>query len=194
MGKKTERIEKKLNKIEKDLKEAKQQLQSLKKNEQTSSDKSTLSVIPYFSYTIKIPKHNEDHTVHIFGSFIIKNIGSASLKKPYICIKFSDITKVSLAAKISSEDHIDQEFSPVPTQTWNFISKDLEKRVESDGEYWLTPINVGDIPPQKNLSFANFHAWLDCSEFEGTLKMEGYVYGEGAESGIPSLNKINVSL
>lgn len=187
-------IEENLKQIEEDLIKAKNQIETLKKKNYHSSEPSDQFIISYFSYTVKCPTDPDNQIVQIFGSFIIKNVGNVPLKSPYICIKFNDYSPISLAARISSKDRIDQEYSPVPTQTWNFINQELEKRVESDGEYWLSPLNVYEIPPQKNLSFANFHARLDCSQYDGTLKMEGYVYGEGIESGVPSLNKINVSI
>lgn len=193
MDKKIKKVEKRLNVLENDLQKTKQILNEIKLNKMPKSQ-DDIVISPYFTHSIKLPKSEEEHNIIILGSLILKNKGTQPLTTPYICLKFNTIETVSFSGRISEVDMVDQGYSPVPMQTWNYINEDAQKLVDEKGEYWLAPLNVKELSGGESLSFTNFQIRLNRKKHEGLFKVEGFVYGKELEEGMPALNKINVSL
>ncbi|MYL50593.1 hypothetical protein GLV98_13930 [Halobacillus litoralis] len=184
-------IEKKLNKLEKDLLETKELLNQTK---QTALHQGTFHVFSYFNHSLKLSKNTGNPNLYIFGSFLIRNIGEQNLNRPYICLKMNHTKNISFSGKISPEDLLDRAFSPLPMQTWYYIDEKAELLAHKKGEYWLQPLQFQQLPAGQSLSFANFMIRLDQTKLDSTFKVEGAVFGDELEEGLPALNKIQVNI
>ncbi|MCD5325535.1 MULTISPECIES: hypothetical protein [Pontibacillus] len=196
MDKKLKKVEKKIKDIEKDLEKTKELLEEARAgtNSDPSPPQETFMVIPYFSHTVRIPQKDDESHIHIIGSFSIQNKGSLPLRSPHICLKLNTTDSSSFTGRISPVEMVDQGYSPVPMQTWNYLNEDAQRLVDEKGEYWLAPLNVNELSGGTSLSFANFQVKVDRTEHKGPFKIEGFVYGKEIKEGLPALNKINLSL
>ncbi|WP_394219438.1 hypothetical protein [Halobacillus trueperi] len=191
MNKTIDSIEKKLKHLEDDLLEAKALLHQTK---QTILKEGSLQVFSYFNYSLRLPENSVNSPLDILGSFIIKNPGKRTLNHPYICLKLNQNKSISFSGKISPQDLIDHDFSPIHMQTWYYIDQESEVLAHKKGEYWLEPISVKELPSDHSLSFANFMIRLDRTKMEGPFKVEGAVFGEELKEGQRALNKIQVNV
>ncbi|WP_226584683.1 hypothetical protein [Halobacillus litoralis] len=186
-----EGIEKKLKQLEKDLLEARLLLDQTK---ESMLKEGSFHVFSYFNYSLRLPKKTDDPTLYILGSFIIKNKGDRTLHRPYICLKFNQNQDISFSGKISQEDLVDPGFSPVPMQTWYYLDEESQLLAHKEGEYWLEPIDVSELPADRSLSFANFMIRLERTKLDGPFKLEGALFGDEIPEGLKALNKIQINL
>ncbi|MYL35266.1 hypothetical protein GLW05_16940 [Pontibacillus yanchengensis] len=191
MNNKITEIENKILQLEAELSHTKHLLKEVKGN--ITNNEYPLLVITYFTYTVKLSYLADNPSVSIIGSMVIKNLGDKRLTHPYICLKLNSTSHISFAGKINDHDLIDHGYSPLPTQTWNYINEDVKSLTESEGEYWLSPLNLTHLDGGQTLSFANFQIRLDKNKTARPFKIVGFIYGKEIEEGIATLNKIHIN-
>ncbi|MFC7063876.1 hypothetical protein [Halobacillus seohaensis] len=191
MSRQLHEIEQKLVVLKDALIAAYKEMQEIKERSQESN---RLDITSFFSYNVILPNEDRKDPI-IIGSFVIKNNGTAVLTDPLICLRFQPIDAFSLTAKIGSEQIIDQDYSPVPAETWNYINEEEGKEIaEKTGEYWLEPLSTTFLEPGELLSFTNFQIKLNKEKIDRKFKLEGFVYGEELENGLAPLNKITLNV
>lgn len=186
-------LEKKLFILEQEVNKMEDILESVKNEKELQSP--LFEVLTYFSYTILLPNSNRTNGL-ILGSFIIKNLSKQKINNPLICLKITP-KHATLSGKIdetndkNTQDY-DRRLNPLTLETWEYIDKDMKKKAEEDGEYWIRPKNIKVIEPEKLISFSNFQIVLPNEENSLHYNMNGFFYSTEHPKGIKSLNKIIV--
>jgi hypothetical protein len=182
-------VEKKVRALERDIQAVKQTLNEIKKAKEQGKGIDQISVIPYFTYSLLLPKA-EGQKGTVVGNFVIYNTGSVPLENPIICLKVMPKERAILSAKLGEDVQYDRRLNPLVMEPWQYINEDANKIVEEKGEFWLKPVHISKIEAGQKLSFSNFQIKFDISEEQTTYKVEGFFYCKQLQNGVRALNNI----
>ncbi|WP_214483315.1 hypothetical protein [Bacillus sp. SM2101] len=179
-------IEQRLAQYEADLKAVKEEYLSAK-NQLDNNE--IVSVIPYFQYSVLLPK-DQENTLKVFGSFVIKNIGTVEVNEPIICLLASPSNDILISGKIGEHINYDPHDNPYQLEAWDYVNDTLKSKVEDNGEYWLKPVITKKIRPEEQLSFANFHISYHLNQKVPIFKVKAFFYSQELKKGVASTNQI----
>ena len=172
-------IMKKLSELENELEETHLYIQELLKNPKKTSSGGT--VFCYFTHSFVIDF--EDTSNLIIGNFHVKNASSEPVVSPTILLKIGCDEEFQFMGKYKLPDQ-----SP---HMYNYEWERLELQdFDPDSHYFLRPLHADEIPPDGELSFQNFQIIIP---YAAPITVEGFVYFEGKQDGIASINYINIA-
>ena len=118
--------------------------------------KSIINAEVFFDYTILIPQLESDLQDYLIeGNLYLKNTGNQTLMNPVICIKLSPVQSASLQGQIIPPKMVSSlgTKSMSGDKGWKYVYDDWRQRVKTNGEYWISPIQVLQIPPGETTMF-----------------------------------------
>ena len=110
----------------------------------------------FFDYTILIPQSESELKDYLVeGNLYIKNTGNQALMNPVICIKITPVQSASLQGQIIPPKMVSSlgTKSMSGEKGWKYVYDDWRQRVKTNGEYWISPIQVLQIPPGETTMF-----------------------------------------
>ncbi|MBN8234279.1 hypothetical protein JF544_03425 [Halobacillus kuroshimensis] len=141
------------------------------------------AVICFFTYSIHV-SHDSDQESMMIASFHIRNLGHQVMHEPYICLKMSEDSPCQFSGKYV---HKAQVAKMKAAGAWLRVNEEQAKN-----EFWLKPLDQNEIEPGGSLTFANFQLRWKPEKSYASI-MQGFAYGKGWESGVPSLNQMSAS-
>ncbi|WP_368503816.1 hypothetical protein AB3N04_16895 [Alkalihalophilus sp. As8PL] len=172
--------------------------QIIQPTEETIEDTALLQCDCYFSYTLVIPKQDDDEPIAMIGDFIIRNTGSTPVHDPVICIKFNHPKLANLSGKIKygpstlTDQYIvtdeDQQ------ETWEFVEGTTLKEAKRTGLFSLQPVNRPSLLTNETLSFSHFEIQIPTDIDESEVIVQGYLACKEFPEGVASLNKMICNL
>lgn len=174
------RLHEKLVQFEKDLDKTQQKIKGLiKKQQQTPS---TNHVYCYFNHSLML-EHEKDNSRLIIGSFHIKNATNKVKKAPIILIKLTSESNFNFLGKF-------QTINQQSTKGFKWKRMNL-KNLNPKNHFCLKPIGTDSIAPNELLSFQNFQIKIPI---DASILVEGFVYFDESNDGVPAINTINIEL
>ena len=149
----------------------------------------------FFDYTILPPQSESERKEYLVeGNLYIKNTGNQALINPVICIKITPIQSASLQGQIIPAKMVSSlgTKSMSGEKGWKYVYDDWRQRVKTNGEYWITPIQVLHIPPRETTAF-NFKMTIDEPKERMSFIAQGFVYFQEEKKQFHSNNQISIS-
>ncbi|MCQ6274861.1 hypothetical protein JMM81_07765 [Bacillus sp. V3B] len=149
----------------------------------------------FFDYTFLPPQSDSESKEYLVdGNLYIKNTGNEVLLNPVICIKISPVQSASLQGQIIPPRMVSSLAmkSDSGEKGWKYVYEDWRKRVKTDGEYWVTPIQVFQISPGETTGF-NFKITIDQPKEKTSIITQGFVYFQEGKKQFRSNNQISFS-
>jgi len=163
--------------------------QNLQKN------KRIINVETFFDYTILLPQSESELKEYLIeGVLYIKNTGNQAILNPVICIKITPVESASLQGQIIPPKMV----SSLGTKSingekgWKYLYDDWRQKVKKNGEYWITPIQVLQIPPGETTMF-NFKINFEQPKNGKSITAQAFVYFQEDKKQFPSNNQISFS-
>ena len=130
----------------------------------------------------------------IEGNLYIKNTGNRALMNPVICIKITPVQSASLQGQIIPPKMVSSlgTKSMSGDKGWKYVYDDWRERVKTNGEYWISPIQVLQIPPGETTMF-NFKINFEQPKEGKSITAQGFVYFQEEKKQFPSNNQISFS-
>ncbi|GAF66853.1 hypothetical protein BTS2_3758 [Bacillus sp. TS-2] len=151
-----------------------------------------LSISSFFSYSIMIPK--DDDQISVKGHFIIKNKGMLPVHEPLICLVVNQPQAIHLSGKINHPKQrklndylVDNEEL---YQSWDFIENHSLKEARKSGKYWLKPTDFPVLNANDVLSFSDFELEIRRQKEGVTFSIDGFIYGQEIPDGLSADNQI----
>ncbi|KMJ55228.1 hypothetical protein AB685_28340 [Bacillus sp. LL01] len=172
--------------------------QIIQPTEETIEDSVLLQCDCYFSYTLVIPKQDDDEPITMIGDFIIRNTGSIPLQEPVICIEYNHPKLANLSGKIKygpttlTDQYIVTD--EIQQEPWEFVEGTTLKEAKKAGLFSLKPVNRTSIRANETLSFSHFEIQIPPDIDESEVVVQGYMACKEFPEGIPSLNKMICNL
>ena len=94
-----------------------------------------------------------------------------------ICIKITPIQSASLQGQIIPAKMVSSlgTKSMSGEKGWKYVYDDWRQRVKTNGEYWISPIQVLQIPPGETTTF-NFKMNIEEPKERKSIIAQGFVY------------------
>ena len=149
----------------------------------------------FFDYTILIPQSESELKDYLIeGNLYIKNTGNRALMNPVICIKITPVQSASLQGQIIPPKMVSSlgTKSMSGDKGWKYVYDDWRERVKTKGEYWISPIQVLQIPPGETIMF-NFKINFEQPKEGKSITAQGFVYFQEEKKQFPSNNQISFS-
>ncbi|MGN7297437.1 hypothetical protein [Ferdinandcohnia sp. SAFN-114] len=159
-----------------------------------------IDVSSIFNYSLILTKDDDEQQILLIGNLLIKNTGNTTLHRPIICIKFHSSPYGKLGGKIkipSRDNQLEGYLVDVPSQTiWEYAIPNWKEKIKNDGEYWIRP-DCTEIGPGEEITFQNFDITFSVKEETNSVNtseiIEGFIYTEELQKGVPTLNKMIVT-
>lgn len=145
--------------------------------------------ISYFNYSLI---QDEQNNPYIYGSYIIKNIGTVPLDFPIVCLKVNDPNSISIGGKIGEVNGGSDKL--ISFEEWTYVHEEWKTKWKQQGELWLRPKQTKTLLPDEKLTFSGFDITFKNSEPIKQVLVEGFFYSQKIITGIKSLNSISISL
>ena len=149
----------------------------------------------FFDYTILFPQSESELKDYLAeGILSIKNTGNRVLMNPVICIKITPVQSASLQGQIIPPKMVSSlgTKSMSGEKGWKYVYDDWRQRVKTNGEYWISPIQVLQIPPGETTMF-NFKINFEQPKDGKSITAQGFVYFQEEKKQFPSNNQISFS-
>ncbi|SER76363.1 hypothetical protein SAMN04487944_109168 [Gracilibacillus ureilyticus] len=144
--------------------------------------KSSLQIVPYFTYSLQVSHHSHKEN-YILGTFHVQNVGHQAVNNPMICIKLTPPELFEFSGKYVYPD------TKQPMQlanAWERMNEAANKE-----EFWLRP-KKESIAPGETISFSNFQVkWLSDTTYNGSI--QGFVYTDEMKEGLHAVNQIQIN-
>ena len=157
--------------------------------------KSIINAEVFFDYTILIPQLESELKEYLIeGNLYIKNTGNRALMNPVICMKITPVQSASLQGQIIPPKMVSSlgTKSMSGDKGWKYIYDDWRQRVKTNGEYWISPIQVLQIPPGETTMF-NFKINFEQPSEGKSITAQGFVYFQEDKKQFPANNQISFS-
>ncbi|KMN38821.1 hypothetical protein AB0Y38_16610 [Lysinibacillus capsici] len=144
-----------------------------------------INLISYFTTALNISYDPEQESLCL-GSYHIRNIGSAAVTNPSLCITIPKESPFYFSGR-----YVHENFTPnFKTQGQSQWERFNDK--SSKEEYWLRPVGKSTIEPNETISFTNFQIkWSHNLSYSGTIM--GFTYCDQLTEGVVVLNPINLN-
>ncbi|OEH92511.1 hypothetical protein [Bacillus solimangrovi] len=185
-----EGIEAKLFQLEQELLSTRRSIEKLKSSIKVNGSP---LLVPYFNYSLTMPKRTATNKALVLGSFIIKNIGESPLHNPFICIKITPYEHIPFTAKIGTQEIVDTSMRSISSETWDYLNEEAKDKGIDSGEYWLKPVVTQKVDVGNSISLLNFQIPLDFEHVDKQFKVVGFIYGDEIQQGVRSLNSIRIN-
>ncbi|WP_088103455.1 hypothetical protein [Halalkalibacter urbisdiaboli] len=195
-----------LEDVEKELEYYKRLYAHLKESVNTNEKDSRKQIVEeaiaaqaHFTYSTILPQLEEDEkNVDVIGNLVLKNIGNKALTTPIICLRVTPSESGNLSGKIKlypskRENEGEQIVEEIASEDWQYVHDNWRERVKEDGEHWLRPLHQTQIDPGDQISFSNFNLTLSPSEAGNSIVVNGFVYFQELQEGVPALNQIIIN-
>ena len=149
----------------------------------------------FFDYTILIPQSESELKDYLVeGILYIKNTGNQALMNPVICIKITPVQSASLQGQFIPPKMVSSlgTKSMSGEKGWKYVYDDWRQRVKTNGEYWITPIQVLQIPSGETTMF-NFKINFEQPKDGKSITAQGFVYFQEEKKQFQSNNQISFS-
>lgn len=142
-------------------------------------------LLAYYTYSFNITyRDGEDNLV--MGNLHVQNTTNEIVSNLSICLLIQTTDVYQFSGKYTTANSGGQSKSDAVY--WERIDLDGE-----EGAYWFTLTDNKTLAPSETISFSDFSlAWEQGKEF--SCRVNGYVYTEKDEEGIPALNSINIHM
>jgi len=172
-------IKAKLIQLEKDLEQTQSKAMELIETKQTVFKNNP--IFCYFDHSLIL--EHEPNSNLIMGSFHVKNLSSEQKHQPLILIKIDTKDEFNFTGKFLTENQRDlQGFQ------WRRIHlKNLDQR----NHFCFKPTNTNHLYSDEMLSFQNFQIKIPI---DATILVEGFVYFNESNDGVPASNSIRIGL
>ncbi|WEG15918.1 hypothetical protein PQ478_15545 [Alkalihalophilus pseudofirmus] len=150
----------------------------------------------FFSYSILIPKTNEEDPITIIGSYTITNTGTAALHEPVICLEISPSAACNLTGKINYRpvSQTEQYIISDDYLTWEFTEGSSLQEARKSGLYWLKPASNVQLEINQSLSFSPLELQISKKHVEDEITVRGYVICREIPEGQAAINSISCKL
>ena len=113
---------------------------------------------------------------------------------PVICIKITPVQSASLQGQIIPPKMVSSlgTKSMSGEKGWKYVYDDWRQRIKTNGEYWISPIQVLQIPPGETTMF-NFKINFEQPKDGKSITAQGFVYFQEEKKQFPSNNQISLS-
>ncbi len=140
-----------------------------------------------------LPEENdEEEDITVVGNLNIKNIGTATLNNPIICLRMKPSENVRLGGKIGSASHTALMIDGTNSEAWVYIDDNWKEKAQESGEHWLKPNKSKELERDANLNFA-YELRISTNKVGTFVIVEGFFYCEEIKNGISALNSITVN-
>ncbi|WP_134704989.1 hypothetical protein [Ammoniphilus sp. YIM 78166] len=147
----------------------------------------------FFDYTVHATV-KEDRPFMVIGKLIVKNTGNEVLSNPVLCLRATPAAGMKLQGQMVPPNMVERMGvqSAGGSKGWKYLEEDwLEKGLEK-GEFWISPIETMQIPPQGSESL-HFQLTIFRQEPSQTVKLEAFVYFQEHNLRFPAQNRIAFS-
>ncbi|MEW9672490.1 hypothetical protein [Ammoniphilus sp. 3BR4] len=147
----------------------------------------------FFDYTVHATM-KEDRPFMVIGKFTVKNTGNEVLSNPVLCLRATPAAGMKLQGQMVPPNMVERMSvqSTGGSKGWRYMEEDwLEKGLDK-GEFWISPIQSMQIPPQGSESL-NFQLTILRQEPSQTVKLEAFVYFQEHNLRFPAQNRIAFS-
>lgn len=142
-------------------------------------------IIAYYTYSFNMTYREGEENL-IIGNFNIENTSKETINNLSICLLIQTTSMYQFSGKYTTENTSSKSQSnPV---YWKQVDVD-----DKEGTFWFTLTNGKSLAPNEIISFSDFSlAWEKGEDF--SCRVNGFVYPDQDQEGIPALNAINVHM
>ncbi|HLR72000.1 MAG TPA: hypothetical protein VK085_11315 [Pseudogracilibacillus sp.] len=173
-------LQKKLIQLEDDLDKTHQKIKELFEEKQHIPTND--HVYCYFNHSL-ILEHEKNKSRLIMGNFHIKNMSDQVKNLPIILIKITSQGDFRFTGKFQTENQRNTKGFQ-----WERI---MLKNLDPKNHFCLKPINTEQLDPNELLSFQNFQIKIPL---DAAIIVEGFVYFDESNDGVPAINAINIGV
>lgn len=170
----------KLTQYEKEFDNTKRTVLQLMEESNQSSQNN--HIYCYFNYAIDLEHQNKSKRL-IFGDFSAVNVSNQDKNAPTILIKITTEHAFNFTGKFET----DKKIRPMGFQWERLYVNNLDLKTH----FLLKPIHTKQLKPNDMLTFNNFQITIPK---DASIIVEGYVYFDGKNDGIASVNTIELGM
>lgn len=145
----------------------------------------TNDLLAYYTYSFNMTYRDGEENL-VIGNLHVQNTTSEIVSNLSICLLIQTTDVYQFSGKYTTVESGSQSKSDAVY--WKRIDVD-----EEEGTYWFRLMENKTIAPSETISFSDFSiAWEQGKKF--SCRVNGFVYTEKDEEGIPALNAINIHM